>query len=165
MLRLIVTTTDGKRSEAYIPVDTNASTDNGWKIVSVPLQAISGFDRTNKDIKDIAFAGDATSTFYLGDLRVVNDSTPITGEIKNSPDINLALGDTVTFNASGTGGASILKYSWDFGTGSALEEDAVGQSVTRKFRKPGTYKVTLTISDLYGLKAPYTTSVNVKVNG
>jgi hypothetical protein len=163
-IRLIVTTTDGKKSEAYIPVDTSSSTDNGWKITSIPLQAINGFAKTNKIIKDIALAGDVTATFYLGDLRIVNDSTPIHGEIENNPDLNLALGDSVTFRANGTGGASTLKYSWDFGTSSTPEEDAVGQTVVRKFRKSGTYKVVLTISDAFGLKAPYSTSVRVKVN-
>jgi PKD repeat protein len=163
-IRLVVTTSDGKRSEVYIPLDTNSATDQGWKVVSVPLQAISGFDRTNKVIKEIAFSGDSTSTFYVGDLRVINDSTPIHGEILDSSDLNLALGDEVVFRANGTGGASILKYSWDFGTSPTPEEDAVGRTVLRKFRKPGTYKVTLTISDLYGLKAPYTASVNVTVN-
>jgi hypothetical protein len=163
-IRLIITTTDGKRSEAYIPVTTNSSEDNGWKVTSIPLQAISGFDRTNKIIKDIAFSGDVTSTFYIGDLRIVNDSTPIQGEIENNPDMNLALGDTVTFRASGSAGASILKYSWDFGTQKTPEVDSVGQTVERKFRKAGTYKVTLTISDRYGLKAPYSTSITVKVN-
>jgi hypothetical protein len=163
-MRLIVTTSDMKKSEAYIPVDTNSSTDNGWKITSIPLQAINGFDKTNKVIKEIAFAGDATATFYIGDLRIVNDSTPIHGEIENGQDLNLALGDTVTFHASGTGGASTLKYSWDFGTAPTPEEDAVGQTVIRKFRKSGTYTVTLTVQDAFGLKTPYSTTIHVKVN-
>jgi len=95
---------------------------------------------------------------------VVNDPTPITGEILNNPDMNLALDDSVLFRATGSGGSSILKYSWDFGTSTGIQQDASGQSVTRKFRKPGTYKITLTITDLYGLKKPYSSSINVKVN-
>ncbi len=163
-VRVIITTTDGKKSEAYLPLDTSGSMDQGWKIVAIPLQAIRGFDKTNKIVKAIAFSGDTTSTFYVGDLRVVNDSTPITGDIEQAQDMNLALGDSVTFRAYGFGGSSILKYSWDFGTNGSIQEDATGPVVTRKFRKPGTFVVTLTVSDLYGLKAPVQKHLTVKVN-
>lgn len=162
-IRVIVTTTDGKKSEAYIPVATSGSGDRGWKTVAVPLQSISGFDKTNKEIKEIAFAGDATTTFYIGDLRVVNDTTPITGE-PNVRDLNLALGDYVNLAANGYGGSSILKYSWDFDDKDGIQEDAIGQSVRRQFRKPGTYTITLTIQDQFGLKKPYTTTIKAKVN-
>ena len=163
-LRLIVTTSDGKKSEVYIPIDTSTSADRGWKSVAIPLQAITGLDRTNKVVKQIAFSGDGTSTFYVGDLRVVNDSTPIHGEIENQS-FNFAAGDSVVFHGTGTGGSTVLKFSWDFGANNGIQEDAVGQTVTRKFRKPGKYHVTLTISDLYGLKPSYSTSIDVTVNG
>lgn len=162
-IRIIVTTTDGLKSEAYVPVDTSTSTDRGWRVVALPLQSISGFARTNKVVKDIGFSGDGTSTFYIGDLRVVNDSTPIHGEIENQ-ETNFAVGDTVTFHARGTGGSSVLKYSWDFGANNSIGEDAVGQTIKHKFRKPGKYRVTLTISDLYGLKPAFTSYIDVVVN-
>lgn len=162
-LRVIVTTTDGKKSEAYVPIATNGSGDKGWRTAAIPLQAISGFDRTNKEVKELGFAGDVTTTFYIGDLRVVNDTTPITGE-PNVRDLNLALGDSVNFAANGYGGSSILKYSWDFDDRDGVQEDAIGQFVKRQFRKPGTYKITLTISDQFGLKKAYSTTINAKVN-
>lgn len=163
MLRLIVTTTDGKKSEVYVPANTSSTQDEGWKIVAVPLQAITGFDRTNKDIQSIAISGNTTATFYIGDLRVLDDSTPITGE-PNVHNLNLALGDEYTFTATGLGGSSILKYTWNFDSKNGGQVDAEGQSVKRKFRKAGTYVVTLTISDYYGLKPPYSTTINVTVN-
>jgi hypothetical protein len=100
---------------------------------------------------------------YVGELRVVNDTTPITGE-PNLRTLNLALGDEVAFSASGYGGSTILKYSWDFDDKDGIQEDAVGQSVRHKFRKPGPYTVTLTISDAYGLKKAYTTTIKATVN-
>jgi PKD repeat protein len=78
--------------------------------------------------------------------------------------MNLALGDTVTFTATGDGGSSILKYSWDFDSADGIQTDAEGRSVQRRFRKAGDFVITLTISDYYGLKAPYTATVKVKVN-
>lgn len=163
-IRLIITTTDGKKSEAYLPVATSGSGERGWRTAAIPLQAISGFDRTNKEIKSIGFAGDVTTTFYIGDLRVVNDTTPITGQSNIKGDLNLALGDTVTFAGGGYGGSSILKYSWDFDDKDGIQEDATGQTVKHQFRKPGNYTITLTISDVYGLKQPYSTTIKAKVN-
>jgi PKD repeat protein len=162
-LRVIVTTTDGKKSEAYVSVSTSGSGDKGWRTASIPLQAISGFERTNKEVKELGFAADVTTTFYIGDLRVVNDTTPITGE-PNVRDLNLALGDKVNFAANGYGGSSVLKYSWDFDDKDGIQEDAIGQFVTRQFRKPGAFKITLTISDEFGLKKSYSTTINAKVN-
>lgn len=162
-LRVIVTTTDGKKSEAYIPVSTSGSGDKGWRTAAIPLQAISGFDRTNKVIKEVGFSGDVITTFYIGDLRVVSDTTPITGE-PNVRELNLALGDYVNLAANGYGGSSILKYSWDFDDKDGIQEDAVGQYVRRQFRKPGTITVTLTISDQFGLKKAFSTTLKAKVN-
>lgn len=161
-MRVIITTTDGKKSEAYIPVSTSTGSA-AWRTAAIPLQAISGFDKTNKEVKEIAFAGDVTTTFYLGDLRVINDTTPITGD-PNVRDLNLALGDSIDLGASGYGGSSILKYSWDFDDKDGIQEDATGQWVKRQFRKPGTFTITLTISDQFGLKKSYSTTIKAKVN-
>ncbi|HJP83677.1 MAG TPA: PKD domain-containing protein [Fimbriimonadaceae bacterium] len=162
-IRLIVTTTDGKNSEAYIPVSTNGSGDKGWRTAAIPLQSIRGFDRTNKEVKQIALSGDITTTFYVGDMRVVNDTTPITGDV-NVRELNLALGDFVNLGANGYGGSSILKYSWDFDDKDGIQEDAAGQFIRHQFRKPGTYTITLTVSDEFGLKKPYSTTIKAKVN-
>lgn len=161
-IRVIVTTTDGKKSEAFIDVKSNAA-NRGWRSVSVPLKAINGFDKTNKTVKELAFSGDATATFYIGDLRVVNDTTPIQGEIR-SGNMNLALGDEVELRATGTGGSSVLKYYWDFDAKDGIQEEAEGAAIRRKFRVAGTFTVTLTVTDAYGLKKPYQTKITVKVN-
>lgn len=163
--RLIVTTTDGKKSEVYVPADTSTGGEDGWKNVAIPLQAITGFDRTNKTIQSIAIGANTIATFYVGDLRVIDDSTPIRGElIPDVTEINLALGDEVTLSASGRGGSSILRYTWDFDDKDGIQVDAEGQTVNRKFRKAGTYVVTCTISDYYGLKPSYAIKTKVTVN-
>ena len=160
-LRFVITTTDGLKSEGFVPV--GSTTDKGWRRVGIPLQAITGFDRTNKQVQEIAFSGDATGTFYIGEMNIVTDSTPITGE-PNLREMNLALGDEVELWANGMGGASVLKYTWDFDSADGVQVDAEGQVIKRKFRKPGEYVVTLTISDAFGLKQPYSTTIKVTVN-
>ncbi len=167
MIRVIITTTDGKKSEAYIPTNTSSSAgERGWRTVSVPLQAISGFDRTNKVINQIGLSADTTTTFYVGDLRVVSDSTPIRAEI-TPKSFNRELGAEMIFGARGEGGSSILKYTWDFDDTDGSDEnvDSEGQYVKRKFRKAGSYTITLTVSDYFGLKEKYKTSIKGVING
>ena len=167
MIRVIISTTDGKKSEAYIPTNTSSSAgERGWRTVSVPLQAISGFDRTNKVINQIGLSADTTTTFYVGDLRVVSDSTPIRADI-NPKTFNRELGAEMIFSARGEGGSSILKYTWDFDDTDGSDEnvDSEGQFVKRKFRKAGSYTITLTVSDYFGLKEKYKTSIKGVING
>jgi hypothetical protein len=166
MIRVIVTTTDGKKSEAYLPVGSSVATgDRGWKQVSVPLQAIAGFDRTNKIVQSLSFSADVTTTFYVGDLRVVDDATPIRGDF-NPRQFNRQLGAEVIFAASGQGGSSVLKYTWDFdeADGSDSNVDAEGQFAKRKFRKAGVYTITLTVQDYFGLKAPFKVKGKATIN-
>ncbi len=163
-VRLIVTTTDDKKSEIYVPIKSSQTMGNEWRRIAVPLQAISGFDRTNKIVKDISISSDTFATIYVGSIGVITDQTPITGSIQNLTSLNLALGDEVPLTADGDGGTSVLVYSWDFDDRDGIQVDAEGQSVKHKFRKAGKFKVTLTISDLYGLKKPYVTSFPVTVN-
>jgi|CXWL01.1.fsa_nt_gi hypothetical protein len=163
-LRFIFTTSDGKKSEVYVPINTTKAGERNWITVAVPLQSITGLDKSNKAITGIGISGDAISTFYVGDIRIVNDSTPISGEMIPNQERNLALGDEVEFRGLGFGGSSVLKYSWDFDDKDGIQNDAEGQQIKRRFRLPGTYKVTLTITDVYGLKKPYSTTVQLKVN-
>lgn len=163
-VRLVVTTTDNLRSEAYIPVATSISAQDGWRQAGIPLKAIRGFERTNKTIREITVASDSTGSFYLGDLRVVNDPTPIRAE-PSVRSLNLALNDITPLSAIGEGGSSVLRYTWDFDDKDGISVDAEGPNVTHKFRKPGDFIVTVTVQDEYGLKDPYSTTIRVKVNG
>lgn len=159
---MIITTSDGKKSEAYLPLPVSANTP--WHSIAIPLTAISGFSNTNKDVQSIAFSGDATTTYYIGDIRVVHDATPITGEMNAKTALDIALGDTVEFKGSGQGGSTVVQYSWCFDSANGFFEDARGADVKHRFRKPGNYVVTLKVSDYYGAKKPFLTTVNVTVN-
>ncbi|MEI7984195.1 MAG: PKD domain-containing protein [Armatimonadota bacterium] len=176
MMRIIIATTDGMKSEAFIPAATTVGIDRGWKQAGIPLQAIKGFDKSNKIIKNISFSGDVSTAFYLGDIRVINDRTPIRGETSFRTAVS-NVNSSLTFSATGYGGSSILKYSWDFDDADGIQADAEGQSVKYTFRtasndltnastrRPnGEFTITLTISDTFGLKDPYSTTIKVKVN-
>jgi hypothetical protein len=174
-IRLIITTTDGKRSEAILQAATSSSNDRGWKQAGIPLQAIKGFQNTNKIVKSVSFAGDVSTAFYVGDIRVINDKTPVRGE-PTFRTLQTEKNVTNVYSAIGFGGSSVLKYTWDFDDADGIQVDAEGQSVRYKYRiasddpanpgsvrKDGVFVVTLTISDAYGLKEPYSTQLKVKV--
>ena len=161
-IRMVVETTDGKKSEAYIPVFNSISAGDGWRLAAIPLQSIQGLDRTNKTIRSLTLSTDTYSTMYVGEVRLVSDTTPLRGQIENSP-LNLKWGSEVTLNATGEGGDSPVVYSWDFDDRDGIQSDASGQTVKYKFRKAGDFKVTLTVSDPYGMKTPVHQTLQVKV--
>jgi PKD repeat protein len=73
---------------------------------------------------------------------------------------NPAIGDSVVFDASGsTDDGAIVSYAWDYGDGSR----GTGRVVTHPFRTPGTFAVTLTVTDDRGKSA--TLTQNVQVSG
>jgi hypothetical protein len=163
MLRFVITTSDGKKSEAYVSLVTTTADARGWRGIGIPLQAIRGFGDTNKQVSSIALSADAVGTVYIGEMRTINDATPVYGET-GVTELNLAINDEYTFTASGTGGATPLRFTWDFDASDGIDVDADGQSVKRRFRKPGEYTITLTVVDIYGLKQPHTSTVKVTVN-
>ena len=162
-IRVVITTTDGKHAEAYLDLTTSLKDPSGWMNVGIPLVAINGFAASNQQIKSIAISSDSTAPIYLGGANVIKDGTPVFAE-PNVRELNLAFGDEFTFAAAGSAGATPVKFLWDFDATDGISADAEGQTVKRRFRKDGTFTVTLTAVDLYGLKQPYRTTIQVIVN-
>ena len=156
-IRVIITTSDSKKSEAFLPLRTSAADAKGWIRVGIPLKAIAGFAATNQMVKSVAVSANAPGSVYVGEIKILNDATPIYGEILVG-DMNIGSGTAVTLTASGQAGASILKYTWNIQSADEPLFTFEGQNISYRFRKPGTYKVSVTISDVNGLKKPYTSS-------
>ncbi len=67
-------------------------------------------------------------------------------------------GGTVNFDASGTtAGSPIASYDWDFGDGNS----GSGQLASHDFTQPGSYNVTLTVTDQNGQSATATETITV----
>ncbi len=66
----------------------------------------------------------------------------------------------VHFDASTSGetGGQIVKYAWSFGDGTSAQ----GELVKHTYRKPGTYRVRLVVTDAAGVKDKVTHSVTVR---
>ena len=156
-IRVIITTSDSKKSEAFLPLRTSVADAKGWIRVGIPLKAIAGFAATNQMVKSVAVSANAPGSVYVGEVKILNDATPIYGEILVG-DMNIGSGTAVNLTASGQAGASILKYTWNIQSADEPLFTFEGQNISYRFRKPGTYKVSVTISDTNGLKKPYTSS-------
>lgn len=162
-VRVVFTTTDGKHGEVYLDISTSLKDEKGWFSVGVPLQAVNGLAGSNKVLSSISVSLDSVATVYLGQASIFRDATPVFAE-PNVRELNLGFGDEFTFVASGSAGSTPVKFLWDFDSKDGISVDAEGPVVKRKFRNAGTFTVTLTAVDIYGLKQPYKTTVQVTVN-
>lgn len=163
LVRMVFTSSDGMKAETFVDIRTSIPDPKGWRRVGVPLAALNGWAKTNRKLSSIAISLDTIGTVYVGELQILKDQTPIYGE-PSVRELNLALGDQVTLSGFGFGGASPLRYEWDFDKSDGVGVDAEGQAITRRFRKPGEFIVTLTVVDVYGLKKPFSTEIKVTVN-
>jgi len=81
-----------------------------------------------------------------------------------TPPGSLVAGAPASFNGGGSSdpypGGTIVSFSWSWGDGTA---DSVGVSPSHTYATPGTYNVTLTVTDNYGLTSTLST-MSVKVN-
>jgi hypothetical protein len=158
-IRVVLKTSDGKLSEAILPVSTSGK----WVRTSIPIASIPGFAKTNKMVTAIAVGSDAPAFFYVGEISAAQDSTPIQGYLTTT-DLNIGKGTEVVLSGSAEAGATPLEYVWDFNAADGMQDESMGASIRHKFRTPGTFKVTLTIRDIYGIKQPWTGTINVTVN-
>jgi PKD repeat protein len=73
-------------------------------------------------------------------------------------------GSVVTFDGStSTDDKGIASYSWDFDVSNGITSEASGVTATHTYASPGTYTVTLTVTDTAGKKA--TDTLKVVVSG
>lgn len=161
-VRMVIQTSDGKKSEAYLRVDASQAVGSGWRTVSIPLESIAGFDRTNKLLKNITLSTDKMSTIYVADLRVLKDTTPIQAEIEDQSR-SIRQGAKLRFDAYGDAGITPLLFTWDFDASDGLQTDASGPTTTHTFERIGKYTITLTVSDFFGIKSAVHKTIAVTV--
>jgi hypothetical protein len=136
--------------------------DDGWMPLSFPLSALKGKRELQQHkLSRLVIAGNGTQPFHIGEIRIVTDSKPL--RVDAGMDQFVAANDDILFRPHCDGGAAALKYSWDFDSKDGIQEDAIGEIVYHKYRKPGKYTVTLTVSDVFGIKETVTKTMNVTV--
>lgn len=78
---------------------------------------------------------------------IVNPNQPPSASITATPQSGPAPLDVQFFATASDPDGSVVAYSWNFGDGSPL---ASGVSVTHHYASPGSYQVTLTVTDNFG---------------
>jgi hypothetical protein len=174
-LRLIIETSDGKRTETVLPLQNLRTDESGWQSLSVPLRAIAGLRETNGQIAKIGFFGDTTGIFYIGEIRTLSESSPIQGYIaiqntfgsvftsRSQEKLSIASGDELIFFGVAENVSTPVEYRWSFGDDPS-QVDGTGQVVRRRFPKRGNYTVHLTIVDPLGVRSPATAKIQIQVN-
>jgi hypothetical protein len=173
-MRYLLVMADGSRYELVRPVDVPPSEDpDAYTPLAFPLSAVlkqlpAGKTLTGDGakLKQLAIFGDRYADFLIGEIGVITDETEITVAPLDAPPA-FARSET-TFVANAEGGASTLHYSWDFDADDGIQEDASGRVVTHVFPNTGkgnkTYKITLTVSDVDGLKKPAVEKLELDVS-
>lgn len=159
---------DGNKTiERQAPLSNYEIAEDGWMVISFPFTVLKGAaELPSYKVKRIVVTGDGTEPFYLGEIRTVKDTTPL--QANAGEDKEVSKNYKVLFQGLCTAGASAIKYSWDFDDSDGIQEEGVGQVVYHRFLKESQpnkdYTVTLTVSDIFGIKKSAVSTIKVKVN-
>jgi hypothetical protein len=174
-LRLIIETSDGKRTETMLPLQSLRTDELGWQSLSAPLRSIAGLRETNGQIAKIGFFGDTTGVFYIGEIRTLSEGGALQGYMaiqntfgsvftsRSQERLSIASGDELIFFGVAEGVSAPVEYRWSFGDDPS-QVDGTGQVVRRRFPKRGNYTVHLTIADPQGVRPPATARIQIQVN-
>ncbi|WP_257298585.1 PKD domain-containing protein [Haloarchaeobius sp. FL176] len=130
----------------------SASTSNGWSYTYSNTTAVAVRDSNGSgwyvDTDDPSDWSDVAETAFFDPAP--NASFDYAPETVHS-------NESATFDGSGSTVAGAGSYEWEFGDGTT----ATGQSVSHSFDSPGTYTVSLTVTDANGATDTTTRTVNV----
>jgi hypothetical protein len=151
----VVLVFDGAQAVSYDhPLVMFPTPNPAWVRVAIPFAKFKSTARLSRYmLRELRIFGDSPDVFNIGEIRTVTDTDPII--IEPIDEQVVSVNDLVTFSARAEAGLSLLKYSWDFDASDGIQEDAVGPRVTtvyRKAPKANAYKVTLTVTDMAGVK-------------
>jgi len=160
-MRFVFVSDKGETVEAIEPTGALDPDDN-WMRIAVPLAKFKPREGiTSFAMKRFMVFTDIPSTFYLGAMKLVTDTTPI--KVDPLDPRVVAVMDTQFFVARATGGVSSLNYAWDFDASNGIQVESTEPVVKHQYRTGGVYTVTLTVSDADGLKEPVTVSTTIEV--
>jgi hypothetical protein len=163
-LRVVLLTDKGEMISDAWPINTENLAPGAWKQVALPLAVFrSPQSEPATQLKGLRISADRADVFYIGQMRLLVDDTPIKLQIYVNP-AQLAVGERATFRASPEAGAATTLISWDFDSQDGLQVQAQGDMVEWVYRKTGTFVVTATASDEYGGKSPVSATTMVIVN-
>jgi hypothetical protein len=159
-IRVVITTDSGATAECIRAVSQPLGT-SAWSNISFPLSLFNlpAADATKLKLKSVMIAGDIPARFYLGYAHVVADSQPIAASILGDADV--APGAVANWSFLINPGASNVKWDWKVDDGTPDQPGV--QTVQHTFAKTGVYHVSLTVTDVDGIKPPVTATMKIVV--
>lgn len=166
-MRFVFLMGDGSQIELVRPVDVPPTEDpDAYIPLHIPMEALKKAAKqpltgSASQLVSIVVSGDKFNQFNIGEIDVITDET----EISISPlDDQIAFIDNeMVFVGDAEGGASTLKFSWDWDAEDGIQDDDTGRSVKHVFKKERRLTVTLTVSDVDGIKQPAKVTLTLDV--
>ena len=163
-LRLSFTFADGRQADILRPVPdaSDAIGGEGWYNVNVPVSALKLGGGPLPLLKSVTVGGDHYGVFFVGRIKLGTDSP--TQAITIDGLDSVLPGQPVTLTAKGASPFSALKFSWDLdGSGGGNDQPTGEEATARYFEAGQDHTVTLTVTDLDGLKTPVTLTKTIHV--
>jgi hypothetical protein len=180
-MRYIIRMVDGRQYEIVRPFELPPTDDpNAYVSFAFPMQTIvkaaakmpGGAAKLSGDgakIASVTICGDKYQQFTLGEAEIMTDDTEI--DVADLDEQIVFFDNDTTFVANAQGGASTLRFSWDFDASDGFQEQAVGRVVTYVYRPRGLspdvqskkFTVTLRVSDIDGIKERKEKTVELEV--
>ncbi|MHB1462158.1 MAG: PKD domain-containing protein [Armatimonadota bacterium] len=172
----VVMINDKDGSSDFVVNLRDAYSEDGWLVLGVPMKNMAGFDKSPQ-LKELRIAGDTQDTFYLGSVTGATDDNPLRADtIRINEDLQVLLDDeqadmqslvarkNVWLTANIAASMIPVKVTWDIDNRDGLQTDAEGIYAQLKFPEPGKYTVTLTLTDVAGVKKPFVLTRVIEVN-
>jgi hypothetical protein len=166
-MRFLMVMADGKKIELIRPLDMKPSDDpDAYMPVTFPLAAAIKSAKgvpagQGALLKSLVVCGDKYQQFQIGEIQVITDDTDIS--VAPLEEMDIFANNDVPFQGDAEGGASTLRFVWDWDAKDGIQEDAIGRSVNKVFTKPGKVVVTLVVSDVDGIKKPQNVKLEIDV--
>ena len=160
-IRFVFISDAGETVEVIEPTSA-LDTDDNWMRVAVPLAKFKTKEGVPEfRMKSLLIFTDIPSTAYLSSVKLTSDDAPIKVDPLDARTV--AVMDPQFFVATATGGVSSLNYAWDFDASNGVQVDSSDKMAKYVYNKGGEYTVTLTVSDVDGLKEPVTVTAVIEV--
>ena len=153
--RSVTTNADGRATVIYTAPPPPASLGGGGNVVTIGVTPVgSNYQTANTSTADIRLLppGVVLPPASAPTAKFTVSPTPVNAGIATNFDASASCATQV-----GCTNAGLVSFSWNFGDGTS----AAGMVTTHSFAAPGTYTVTLTVTNDRGLSASTTQVVGV----
>ena len=162
-IRIQLTRADGSTTDFERDMPARyADAPDEYMRIGIPVAAMKFNNGVASPLQKITIGSMPSGMVWVSQIGFVQDNAPITASAGPSQDVSK--GDSVDLSATADGGLAGLHYSWTFRDADGTLEEASGPTANTSYNTGGTtYKVTLVVSDVDGVKKPVTVTTSVKV--